>query len=134
MSLKLTNRIETPERKRRYRIKKHKQTVQKKDPNDVTVGALLNLTTTRDTGKLMDLLTDAILRRVKKSTSSIREVLENFRQDSDGKFYLTYDSFCKNCTNVLRLNFTHEEMKVVFAAIDKDKNGKCYWHIYIGIF
>ena len=108
--------------------------MQKKDPNDVTVGELLKFTTKRDTGKLMDLLTDAILRRVKKSTSSIREVLENFRQDSDGKFYLTYDSFCKNCTNVLRLNFTHEEMKVVFAAIDKDKNGKCYWHIYIGIF
>ena len=100
--------------------------MQKKDPNDVTVGALLKFTTKRDTGKLMDLLTDAILRRVKKSTSSIREVLENFRQDSDGKFYLTYDSFCKNCINVLRLNFTHEEMKVVFAAIDKDKNGKCY--------
>ena len=126
MSLKLTNRIETPEHKRRYRIKKQKEPTRKKDPNDVTVGALLKITSGRDTGKLMDLLTDAILRRVKKSTSSIREVLENFRQDSDGKFYLTYDSFCKNCTNVLRLNFTHEEMKVVFAAIDKDKNGKCY--------
>ena len=92
MSLKLTNRIETPERKRRYRIKKHKQPMQKKDPNDVTVGALLKFTTKRDTGKLMDLLTDAILRRVKKSTSSIREVLENFRQDSDGKFY--FIPFC----------------------------------------
>ena len=63
----MTNRIETPEGKRRYRIKNIKNH-QKKDPNDVTVGALLKFTTKRDTEKWMDLLTDAILRRVKKST------------------------------------------------------------------
>ena len=48
----------------------------------------------------------------------------------NGTSYMSYDSFCKSCINVLRLQFTKAELKQLFNAIDKDKNGKYIVHKY----
>ena len=81
MSLQLTGRVETPMAKRKYKIPKAKKREKKKDVNDVTVGTLLKTSHIRETGKLMDLLTDAILRRVKKNSKGFADIFGNFHKD-----------------------------------------------------
>ena len=86
----------------------------KKDVNDVVVGTLLKTSHIRETGKLMDLLTDAILRRVKKNSKGFADIFGNFHKDPmTGTSYMSYDSFCKSCINVLRLQFTKAIKTVV---------------------
>ena len=124
MSLQLTNRVETPMSKRKYKVRKMKERPKKVDVNDVSVGTLLKTTEIRETGKLMDLLTDAILKRIKKTTNGLDDVFAYLQKDPlNNTSYMNYDSFCKSCTNILRLNFSKVEQRQLFDAIDKDKNG-----------
>jgi hypothetical protein len=124
MSLQLTNRVETPMSKRKYKVRKLKERPKQINVNNVSVGTLLKRTEIRETGKLMDLLTDAILNRIKRSSNGFEDVFGYLQKDPlNNTSYMSYDSFCKSCTNILRLNFSKAEQRQLFNAIDGDKNG-----------